>query len=232
MAAEKTWQELYDDKGGVLVVQSDDDERRVLAGVATNLLKHGVGDRWTAKPLADFAVSPFMILQNLGKYTFNETFEFMARVRSEQPNAVVFAILDLRDEPVDDGEDVYYAKRYEHAMSLPAYRISGPDLVQVAAPDDEGDDDEDDEDDGLGPDLAFINAHRRKLGMRPLDPWSTGWTSDDVRQEAERIRQLDPAAAVGDSGAKKAGSFDAAAYTTTKCFRPVDWGRFGRSRDG
>lgn len=42
-------------------------------------------------------------------------------------------------------------------------------------------------------DLAEINAHRRRLGMRPLDPAAAGWTADDVRLEARRIRALNPA---------------------------------------
>lgn len=37
-------------------------------------------------------------------------------------------------------------------------------------------------------DLAVINAHRRSLGMRPLDPVAAGWTDEDVRIEAEALR--------------------------------------------
>lgn len=37
--------------------------------------------------------------------------------------------------------------------------------------------------------LAEINAHRRSLGMRPLDPASAGWSDDDVVTEAQRLRR-------------------------------------------
>lgn len=36
--------------------------------------------------------------------------------------------------------------------------------------------------------LAEINAHRRALGMRPLDPAIAGWSDDDVVAEALRLR--------------------------------------------
>lgn len=38
--------------------------------------------------------------------------------------------------------------------------------------------------------LDAINAHRRSLGMSPLDPVSAGWTAEDVVAEAERIVRL------------------------------------------
>lgn len=38
-------------------------------------------------------------------------------------------------------------------------------------------------------DLAEINAHRRAVGMRPLDPAAAGWSEEDVRIEAARIRR-------------------------------------------
>lgn len=45
--------------------------------------------------------------------------------------------------------------------------------------------------------LALINAHRRKIGMRPLDPAAAGWSDDDVRIEAQRLRtQGNPRAAL------------------------------------
>src|SRR5690606_31874415 len=37
-------------------------------------------------------------------------------------------------------------------------------------------------------DLAVINAHRRQIHMAPLDPAAAGWTDDDVRTEAARLR--------------------------------------------
>lgn len=37
-------------------------------------------------------------------------------------------------------------------------------------------------------DLAHINAHRRKIGMRPLDPAAAGWSDEDVALEADRLR--------------------------------------------
>lgn len=36
--------------------------------------------------------------------------------------------------------------------------------------------------------LAQINAHRRSLGMAPLDPASAGWSDEDVVIEARRLR--------------------------------------------
>lgn len=38
--------------------------------------------------------------------------------------------------------------------------------------------------------LAEIQAHRRGMGLRPLDPAASGWTEQDVLDEAERIRRL------------------------------------------
>jgi len=38
--------------------------------------------------------------------------------------------------------------------------------------------------------LRQIQAHRRALGMRPLDAHAAGWTEEDVLDEAERIRIL------------------------------------------
>jgi hypothetical protein len=35
--------------------------------------------------------------------------------------------------------------------------------------------------------LAFINAHRRRIAQRPLDPEVAGWTTDDVLLEAGRL---------------------------------------------
>jgi hypothetical protein len=38
--------------------------------------------------------------------------------------------------------------------------------------------------------LAQIQAHRRALGMRPLDVHATGWTEEDVLLEAQRLGRL------------------------------------------
>lgn len=38
--------------------------------------------------------------------------------------------------------------------------------------------------------LQAINAHRRALGMSPLDPQSSGWTDEDLLIEGERIARL------------------------------------------
>lgn len=51
----------------------------------------------------------------------------------------------------------------------------------------------------INSDLAEINAHRRLIGMRPLDPAAAGWTDDDVRLEARRIRALNPAGLLRDA---------------------------------
>jgi len=40
------------------------------------------------------------------------------------------------------------------------------------------------------PDLDLINRHRRELGQARLDPVASGWTDDDIRDEARRIRTL------------------------------------------
>lgn len=40
--------------------------------------------------------------------------------------------------------------------------------------------------------LREIQAHRRVIGMRPLDPHAAGWSEEDVILEAERIRSLNP----------------------------------------
>lgn len=42
---------------------------------------------------------------------------------------------------------------------------------------------------GPSEDLAIINRHRRKLGMKALDPVAAGWTKDDVRIEAAELRR-------------------------------------------
>lgn len=38
-------------------------------------------------------------------------------------------------------------------------------------------------------DLAHINAHRRRIGMAPLDTRGAGWTDEDVALEAQRLRR-------------------------------------------
>lgn len=58
-------------------------------------------------------------------------------------------------------------------------------------------DDDEDEDDGeefveMVDALAAVNAHRRKIGMRPLDPDAAGWTTQDILDEHARIRTLNP----------------------------------------
>lgn len=47
---------------------------------------------------------------------------------------------------------------------------------------------------GRGPsgDLRQINDHRRALGLPALDPAAAGWSDDDVRTEAERLRRGNP----------------------------------------
>lgn len=48
----------------------------------------------------------------------------------------------------------------------------------------------------IAEDLAALNAHRRQIGMAPLDPAAAGWTDEDVRIEAQRLRgNPDPRAA-------------------------------------
>lgn len=41
---------------------------------------------------------------------------------------------------------------------------------------------------GIQADLDQINAHRRRLYMAPLDPAVAGWSDDDIRLEAARLR--------------------------------------------
>lgn len=38
--------------------------------------------------------------------------------------------------------------------------------------------------------MREIQAHRRALGMPPLDAHAAGWTEDDVLLEADRLRRL------------------------------------------
>lgn len=38
--------------------------------------------------------------------------------------------------------------------------------------------------------LAFVNRHRRAMGMSPLDPAQAGWSAQDVLLEAERVHRL------------------------------------------
>lgn len=40
--------------------------------------------------------------------------------------------------------------------------------------------------------LDAVNRHRRHLGLAPLDPQAAGWSEEDVRVEAERIRAPNP----------------------------------------
>lgn len=40
--------------------------------------------------------------------------------------------------------------------------------------------------------LGQINARRRELGMRDLDPAAAGWSDDDIRIEAQRLREGNP----------------------------------------
>lgn len=42
---------------------------------------------------------------------------------------------------------------------------------------------------GFGEDLAFINRVRARMAMRPLDPAAAGWSHDDIRLEADRLRR-------------------------------------------
>ncbi len=46
------------------------------------------------------------------------------------------------------------------------------------------------DDASAGEALEFVNRHRRRLGMSPLDPAVAGWSVDDVVFEAARIRRL------------------------------------------
>ena len=43
------------------------------------------------------------------------------------------------------------------------------------------------EDPAADPAMETVNAHRARLGMDPIDP-SAGWTPDEIREMAERIR--------------------------------------------
>jgi len=46
---------------------------------------------------------------------------------------------------------------------------------------------------GIPEALETIQAHRRRIGQRPLDPKGAGWEPEDILAEAERIRTLNPA---------------------------------------
>jgi hypothetical protein len=53
----------------------------------------------------------------------------------------------------------------------------------------EEEDGEDEVDEDL---LETINASRRAMGMRPLDPEASGWSAKDVQKEAARLRRHNP----------------------------------------
>lgn len=133
-----------------------------------------------------------LLLQNLGAYQYPNLREYREdRKASEYRRVYVFGILEMFEDPStwDDPDDnIYYARRYGDALNVPAYEIFNDRFVlrhepgrgsrQVVPP--------------PSADLALINEHRRKMGMRPLDPVAADWTEEDLAIEATRIRKLNP----------------------------------------